>query len=728
MIKEIVAPKEFNNGSSAALREMGRGRKLLSFNLLFIFAFIFIIFFYFFSYKQIDRLISANSWVIHSYEVIQATDNALYFIIDAETQQRGYFITGNKQFLIDRNNSLVSLRNTLKKLEKLIQDNPLQMEKVKEFAALIERRIDLLTQLQQAKENNLANTQRSLGLIEFGQAMSNRIRSLAEEIRAVELTLLTERNHAVLTSTKTEDVILVIGNLTSLVFLIIAFILFNRELKRRIHSEEKERDTESRLLSIIESAHDMVAAVDTEYRFIVFNDTYQIEFKRLFGILIRPGMSVHDALVNVPEIREKFLSIWKVSLEGKGYTENMEFTHEQEKNIYEITSSAVINNKSQIIGAVQIIRNITKRIQEQTKLQDYNEKLNQGMNELQNKNQQITLLVEMSDNLLACASQEELSTVVAQYCQRMLSFSSGFLYAMHPSKNFLEVMVKWGEPSEQNRVFYPDQCWAIRRGRLQYVSHSHLELLCNHIKNKKNNTAYVCIPLMAQNDIYGLLFMEMQAEQEKQFVESTRLIVNAFSELTALALANVRLRENLRYQSIRDPLTSLYNRRYLEDFLQKQIHQAERAKTNLVVLLLDLDHFKKINDTYGHDAGDIVLKELGRLLQSDIRMGDIASRYGGEEFIIVFYDTPLNVAKKRAEQIRRAVSLLPIKYGAQEVGPITISIGVSIYPQHGTNSASLIEAADKALYMAKNSGRNRVVVFGEKEISHIPNPNKKSEG
>lgn len=163
MIKEIVAPKEFNNGSSAALREMGRGRKLLSFNLLFIFAFIFIIFFYFFSYKQIDRLISANSWVIHSYEVIQATDNALYFIIDAETQQRGYFITGNKQFLIDRNNSLVSLRNTLKKLEKLIQDNPLQMEKVKEFAALIERRIDLLTQLQQAKENNLANTQRSLG-------------------------------------------------------------------------------------------------------------------------------------------------------------------------------------------------------------------------------------------------------------------------------------------------------------------------------------------------------------------------------------------------------------------------------------------------------------------------------------------------------------------------------------------------------------------------------------
>ncbi len=135
-----------------------------------------------------------------------------------------------------------------------------------------------------------------------------------------------------------------------------------------------------------------------------------------------------------------------------------------------------------------------------------------------------------------------------------------------------------------------------------------------------------------------------------------------------MALANVRLRENLRHQSIRDPLTGLYNRRYLEDFLFKQIHQAQRTNACVSVLMLDLDHFKKLNDTYGHEAGDAALKECGRILQNDIRVSDIAARFGGEEFIVVLYDADGAAAKIRAESIRKDISMTQIRYGAQIVG------------------------------------------------------------
>ncbi|CAM2737732.1 regulatory protein (GGDEF domain) [Legionella steigerwaltii] len=242
----------------------------------------------------------------------------------------------------------------------------------------------------------------------------------------------------------------------------------------------------------------------------------------------------------------------------------------------------------------------------------------------------------------------------------------------------------------------------------------HNQLICNHVHvSSEESSTYLCVPLMAQNDIYGLLYLELTQETSFAFSENQQLLINAFSELTALAFANVRLRENLRYQSMRDPLTGLYNRRYLEDFLLKQIHQAERTKSPLSILLLDVDHFKKINNSYGHDAGDAALKELGKVLQDDIRVGDIAARYGGEEFIIVFYDTDAETIKTRAESISHQISRLQIKYGAQHVGPITISIGISVYPTHGHTAEALIESADKALYFAKANGKNQVVLYSD---------------
>jgi diguanylate cyclase (GGDEF)-like protein len=201
--------------------------------------------------------------------------------------------------------------------------------------------------------------------------------------------------------------------------------------------------------------------------------------------------------------------------------------------------------------------------------------------------------------------------------------------------------------------------------------------------------------------------------RKNQLSHNDLLLVHAFTEVSALALANIQLRASLLHQSIRDPLTSLYNRRYLQEFLSKQIYQSERTKNSLALLMIDVDYFKKVNDIYGHDAGDIVLKELAQLFLNHVRPGDIACRYGGEEFVLVLYNINGDNARKRAEKLKHDASLLIVEYGAQPIGSISISIGIAIYSEDGVTCEKLIESADKALYFAKNTGRNKVVMSSD---------------
>jgi diguanylate cyclase (GGDEF)-like protein len=176
-----------------------------------------------------------------------------------------------------------------------------------------------------------------------------------------------------------------------------------------------------------------------------------------------------------------------------------------------------------------------------------------------------------------------------------------------------------------------------------------------------------------------------------------------------MALSNLQLREKLRDQSIRDPLTSLFNRRYTEETLTRELHRAERSRQELAVLAIDVDHFKRFNDTFGHQAGDQVLRELAAVLTGRTRAGDIVSRMGGEELLVVLPAANLADAMEKADQIRVAVSELQVKHLNRDLGQVTISTGVAVFPHHGRDGDALIRAADAALYQAKREGRNRVV-------------------
>jgi diguanylate cyclase (GGDEF)-like protein len=172
----------------------------------------------------------------------------------------------------------------------------------------------------------------------------------------------------------------------------------------------------------------------------------------------------------------------------------------------------------------------------------------------------------------------------------------------------------------------------------------------------------------------------------------------------------LKLQEALRQQSTKDALTGIFNRRYLEESLEREIRRAARVDQPVGVVMFDLDHFKNFNDTFGHEAGDSVLRELGAFLSRNVRAEDIPCRFGGEEFVLILPGATLEGARSRAERLRSKVRELTVMHQGKSVGMITISVGVGAFPVHGLSVKEVIAAADGALYRAKKDGRDRVVV------------------
>jgi diguanylate cyclase (GGDEF)-like protein len=187
---------------------------------------------------------------------------------------------------------------------------------------------------------------------------------------------------------------------------------------------------------------------------------------------------------------------------------------------------------------------------------------------------------------------------------------------------------------------------------------------------------------------------------------------SAVAERISLVLANLRVREALRSQSIRDPLTGLFNRRFMEESLEREVRRAARNDEGVALLMLDLDHFKLFNDTFGHQAGDMLLRGFGDFLSQGTRGQDVACRYGGEEFLLVLAGASIDAGCKRAELLREGLKQLTVRHAGQVLGRITVSIGVSAFPVHGATGEELVRGADRALYRAKEEGRDRVVVAG----------------
>jgi diguanylate cyclase (GGDEF)-like protein len=368
----------------------------------------------------------------------------------------------------------------------------------------------------------------------------------------------------------------------------------------------------------------------------------------------------------------------------------------------------LLNQKGERRGAVAFLRDITDR-------KKADEQLKVALLESEALGKEGKELSEFGDALQTCQTLEEAYKMSENALPRVLGLRPGALCVLNPSRDLVESVANWNNCSSTENVFHPDDCWGLRRGK-PYGGPGSL-LPCSHV-DAFCGTNYLCLPLLAQGETLGLLFVEdtislvahspeaIQVEQA-----ALRRRASAVAERVSLALANLKLREMLRNQSIRDPLTGLYNRRYLEESLNRELHRANRAGRIISLAMLDLDHFKHFNDTFGHQVGDILLKEVAGVIKGRVRAGDLGCRFGGEEFSIIIAETDAEGTHKCIENIRDAIKHLSLHNRGQTLGTITVSAGIAMYPAHGENAEQLIRAADEALYWAKKTGRDRICVY-----------------
>jgi diguanylate cyclase (GGDEF)-like protein len=372
-----------------------------------------------------------------------------------------------------------------------------------------------------------------------------------------------------------------------------------------------------------------------------------------------------------------------------------------------------VREKDEAAKAIRQARDeLEERVRVRTAdLAQASQELSASLQASERAHRETSLVSELIELLQACRTSAESAEMLRVFGLRLFPNAVGAVYVYRASRNLLECVAAW--PADQEMaLFAPEDCWALRRGRQHFVDEADQSLRCRHGKDRPESST-LCIPMMAQGETTGVLVLRENPSSEDRAAISkdTQRLAASAAEQIALALANLDLREKLRDQAIRDALTGMFNRRYFEETAARELRRVESLGLSASLILVDIDHFKRFNDTHGHDAGDSVLKKVSLLLQSKTRTEDIACRYGGEEFVILLVGAPLEVAMARAEALRETVRDRDMRYGGETLGRLTISCGVATFPEHGLTLPELVEAADRALYRAKHEGRDRMIVY-----------------
>jgi len=375
----------------------------------------------------------------------------------------------------------------------------------------------------------------------------------------------------------------------------------------------------------------------------------------------------------------------------------------------------LLNNE--VRGAYLIYEDISEQIRANEAQRQHAESLDKLVEELELRTKQMTTLNETAALLQCCGTVSEACVVAANSVQKLFpEASSGAVYLFKSSRDLTEAAVRWGKKDGLAPTFPPDACWSLRRGQPHWSGNLGHGVACQHL-TKSSTAEGLCVPMVAQGNAVGILHLKFESAGElgnssgrDNFRESCQQLAISVASQTALSLASLQLRETLREQAIRDPLTRLFNRRFMEESLERELQIAGRKKQSIAVLFLDLDHFKRFNDTFGHDAGDMVLQSLADLFRNSFRTTDICCRYGGEEFAIILPESSAQDAAIRANALRSEVKRLRLQYKKQNLGPITLSAGVAAFPEHASTSEEMLKIADQCLYESKARGRDVVTV------------------
>jgi len=489
-----------------------------------------------------------------------------------------------------------------------------------------------------------------------------------------------------------------------------------RDITRRKMAEAALQQSEAKFKTLFETANDAI--------FIMTGETFS-DCNLRAEALFRCGKDDivgHSPLeFSPPRQPDGRLSAEKAAEKmqaaASGLSQVFEWTHVRHDGTTfdgEVSLNRGLTHEAGYLQA--IVRDISERKQMESALEEANAKLRIALGESEEQAREVIKLTELVDILQSCQTVAEAYQIIGSTLPATLSSPAGALCMTTASRNLVEVKATWGDTVVTEKAFAPDQCWALRRGKMHRVKDPATPMRCAHVSESLAG-GYACIPLAAHGETLGVLCMAcpshspgLSLRSPEDQVEALARHATAVCERISLALANLRLREVLRNQSIRDPLTGLFNRRFMEESLEREVRRATRNKEGVALLMLDLDHFKLFNDTFGHQAGDVLLRGFGDFLSQGTRGQDVACRFGGEEFLIVLSGASVDAACKRAELLREDLKQLTVRHAGQVLGRVTVSIGVSAYPDHGATVEELVRAADQALYRAKEEGRDRIVV------------------
>ncbi|MFV0663165.1 diguanylate cyclase [Denitromonas sp.] len=360
---------------------------------------------------------------------------------------------------------------------------------------------------------------------------------------------------------------------------------------------------------------------------------------------------------------------------------------------------------------VGVMRDISERVASAEQSRQFNEQLQDMVSALERRDAELTELNRINEQLMACKDRAEAAEVVRMAMRRIFPGSSGRILAYAPGvrDGLLTEWVSWGDASGIATRCHGGDCWAVRQGRSYEVVASEALVRCAHVAPEVG--PYICLPLMVQGQAQAVLTLACGSSTERQRRNLEHLLT-AVSESANLALSNLNLREILHEQVLRDPLTQLYNRRYMEVTLDSEVKRARRNGSRLGCAVIDLDHFKAINDAYGHDVGDEVLRRIADLLQRWFRSTDTVCRYGGEEFVVVLPEQAADAIAERLTALQAHFADEIFHAGSRRFARCTFSAGVAVEAGDAIDATALLKQADTALYQAKAAGRNCVILAG----------------
>jgi diguanylate cyclase (GGDEF)-like protein/PAS domain S-box-containing protein len=674
-----------------------------------------------FSFQKNRSTKEDSQWVSHSRDVLEASELLRSDIYEAAVARRAYTLWGDSAQIGAFSLASKSALADFATLRNLTADNAEQQVSLAQMEPLIKARLSLLKASVELHQRTHDDRKQQDDFNDQSTKLTTQLTEMLDVFYRTERRLLQERTLAAQTSYQRGIWIDTILGVSIFLFLICTLALLNRELIRREQAERTAAEQKELLQSILDSCSDAVIVADTFGKIILRNPV---------GVRYNAGAHADELSDKYPELLGLFKSDRKTLFKTEelplsqalagGSATGLEICvrppNEVDPRWMLAAGGPLLNNKGEKRGGVVFLRDITdrKKADEQLKVALLESEI------LARENKELS---ELGDSLQSCQTVEEAYKMSQNSLSGILGSRAGALCILNPSRDLVECVASWNDCSTTEPVFRPDDCWALRRGKPYGGPGSPLP--CSHV-HVPNVTKYLCVPLAAQGETLGVLYVEdtaslrLSSPQLVQFEQAAlNRRANAVAERVSLALANLKLRELLRNQSIRDPLTGLYNRRYLEESLNRETHRANRTGRTVSLVMLDLDHFKHFNDTFGHQVGDILLKEVAGVIKGRVRAGDLACRYGGEEFSLIVAEVDTEGTHKCVESIRESIKHLSLHHRGQTLGTITVSAGIATYPAHAENSEDLIRAADDALYQAKKAGRDRIVIYQPLESGSI---------